>query len=137
MARRRSRYAAPGSRARRVAGPRARRSRYSAPGPRAGSVLLDTRARRRRRWRPRGVRLLFALLVLGAIGAGVYVWRSHVEPGEARREAAQRFVAAWTKRDRAAMWRALSPRARAATPRRRFAGAYENAGRAAGVRRVP
>jgi cell division protein FtsI/penicillin-binding protein 2 len=34
------------------------------------------------------------------------------------------------------MWRALSPRARAATPERRFVTAYRNANRAAGVRAV-
>ena len=125
-----------------------RRSRYSTPGPRAGSVLLDTgrRGARRRRRRRRGgggvgwgrlvVRLLLVLLVLGAAAGGVYLWRSHENADDARRSAAERFAAAWERRDHAAMWRALSPRARATTPERRFVTAYRNADRAAGVRAV-
>ena len=125
-----------------------RRSRYSTPGPRAGSVLLDTgrRGARRRRRRRRGGggvgwgrlagRLLVVLAVLGAAAGGVYLWRSHENAADARRTAAEHFAAAWQGRDPAAMWRALSPRARAITPERRFVTAYRNADRAAGVRAV-
>jgi penicillin-binding protein A len=125
-----------------------RRSRYSTPGPRAGSVLLDTgrRGARRRRRRRRGgggvgwgriaARLLVVLAVVGAAAGGVYLWRSHENAQEARRSAAERFAAAWEGRDPAAMWRTLSPRARAITPERRFVTAYRNADRAAGVRAV-
>jgi peptidoglycan glycosyltransferase len=122
-----------------------RRSRYSTPGRRAGSVLLDTGARRRRRRRrSRGGRfawgrlsaVLGALVVVAAIGAAALAWRSHENAQDTRREAAQRFAAAWSRGDRAAMWRALTPRARAATPQRRFVAAYRNADRAAGVRAV-
>ena len=70
------------------------------------------------------------------IGSGVYLWRSQVEAADARQEAAERFATAWAERDHAAMWRELTPRARAANPERRFAAAYANAEREAGVRAV-
>jgi penicillin-binding protein A len=111
-------------------------------------VLLDTgrgRARRRRR-RRRGrgggfgwgrlFRWLFALAVLAAIGAGAYYWRAREDAIDARHEAAQRFAAAWAKRDEKAMWRELTPGAQRATPERRFVTAYANADRAAGVETV-
>jgi peptidoglycan glycosyltransferase len=125
-----------------------RRSRYSTPGPRAGSVLLDTgrRGARRRRRRRRGgggvgwgrlaAWLIVLTALLGAAAGGVYLWRSHENAVDARRSAAERFAAAWQRGEHAAMWRALSPRARAATPERRFVTAYRNADRAAGVRAV-
>jgi len=98
-------------------------------------VLLDSPARRRRR-RPRVGRWLAALAILAMIGSGIYFWRSQVEAADARQEAAERFAAAWAERDHAAMWRALTPRARVANPERRFAAAYANAEREAGVRAV-
>jgi hypothetical protein len=125
-----------------------RRSRYSTPGPRAGSVLLDTgrrgakRRRRRRRggggvgWGRLAARLIVLLALLGAAAGGVYLWRSHENATDARRSAVERFAAAWQRGEHAAMWRALSPRARAATPERRFVTAYRNADRAAGVQAV-
>jgi hypothetical protein len=100
-------------------------------------VLLGTGVRRRRR-RPR-IRIgrwLLALAVLAAIAGGVYAWRSQVEAGDARREAVERFADAWSRRDHAAMWRTLTPRAQSATPERRFVTAYRNADRAAGVEAV-
>ena len=124
------------------------RSRYATPGPRAGSVLLDTgrRGARRRSRRRRGrgggfgwdrlFRWLIVLAVLAAAGAGVWYWRSHENAIDARHDAAQRFVAAWQKGDRTAMWRELTPGAQRATPQRRFATAYANADRAAGVEKV-
>src|SRR5689334_8980100 len=124
------------------------RSRYATPGPRAGSVLLDTgrgtRRRRRRRRRGRGggfgwdrlFRWLFALALLAAIAAAVYVWRTREDAVNARHDAAQRFAAAWSKRDSAAMWRELTPQAQRTTPQRRFVTAYANADRAAGVKAV-
>ena len=114
-----------------------RRSRYATPGPRAGSVLLDSPARRRRRRRrPRIGRWLAALAILAAMAGGAYAWRTQVEAGDARHEAAERFAAAWARGDHAAMWRELTPRARGATPQRRFVTAYRNANREAGVREV-
>ena len=98
-------------------------------------MLLESPARRRRR-RPRVGRWLLALAVIAALAAGAYAWRSREEAGNARREAAQRFAAAWQRGDEAAMWRELTPGARRATPERRFAAAYRNANRAAGVESV-
>src|SRR5690242_11806003 len=124
------------------------RSRYATPGPRAGSVLLDTRGARRRRRRRRSgyrgggfnwsrlFRWLMVLVVLAAIGAGVYYWRTREDAIHARQTAAQRFVAAWARGDHKAMWQELTPAARRATPQRRFLNAYANAERAAGVKRV-
>jgi beta-lactamase class D len=112
-------------------------------------VLLDTgrrgaRRRRRRRRRGRGggfgwdrlLRWLIALAILAGAGAGVWYWRAHENAIDARHDAAQRFVAAWVKGDRAAMWRQLTPAAQRATPERRFANAYANAARAAGVEKI-
>jgi penicillin-binding protein A len=123
-----------------------RRSRYATPGPRAGSVLLDTApARRRRRHRHGGgggfswgrvLAWLIVLAVLAAVAGGVYLWRSQQQAEDARHDAAERFAAAWERGDEAAMWRQLSPRARRATPEGRFATAYRNADREAGVRKV-
>jgi hypothetical protein len=109
-------------------------------------VLLDTgrgRARRRRRRRRRGrgggfgwsrlFRWLFVLALLAAIGGGIYLWRAREDAIDARRDAAQRFAAAWAKRDSKAMWRELTPHAQKANPERRFVTAYANADRAAGV----
>jgi peptidoglycan glycosyltransferase len=111
-------------------------------------VLLDTgrgaRRRRRRRRRGRGggfgwdrlFRWLFALALLAAVAAGVYLWRAREDAINARHDSAQRFAAAWAKRDSAAMWRELTPQAQRKTPQRRFVAAYANADRAAGVKAV-
>ena len=124
------------------------RSRYATPGPRAGSVLLDTGrgTRRRRRGRRRGrgggfgwnrlFRWLFVLLILAAVAGGVYLWRARENAIDARQNAAQRFAAAWAKRDSKAMWNELTPSAQKANPERRFVTAYANADRAAGVEAV-
>ena len=76
------------------------------------------------------------MLVLAAIVAGVVVWRSQVQAREDRHGAAARFVTAWEHGDHAAMWRALTPRARAAHPEAALAGSYRAADRAAGVESV-
>ena len=98
-------------------------------------MLLDSPARRRRR-RPRVGRWLAALAILAMIGSGVYLWRSQVEAADARQEAAERFATAWAERDHAAMWRELTPRARAATPAAPVRRRLRNAEREAGVRAV-
>jgi peptidoglycan glycosyltransferase len=113
-----------------------RRSRYSRPERRAGSVLLTTPVRRRRRRRLPGLRALGVLAILAAIGGGVLAWRAYTEAGDARREAAERFAAAWARGDEAAMWRELTPRAQARRPERDFATDYRVANRAAGVQEV-
>ena len=124
------------------------RSRYATPGPRAGSVLLDTRGvrrRRRRRRRPYGgggfgwnrlFRWLLVLLVLAAVGGAAWLWRSRENAIEARHDAVENFAKAWAKGDRAAMWNELTPEAQRTTPQRRFATAYANADREAGVEGV-
>ena len=123
-----------------------RRSRSVGSGPRAGSVLQGSvRAgpRRRRGGRRRlgggsgrggGGRVLGVLVVLAAMVGGVLVWRSVADSDRGRRAAAERFATAWGRGDRAAMWRALTPRVRAVYPEARFAAAYRSADQAAGVR---
>jgi penicillin-binding protein A len=124
---------------------RRRRSRYAAPAWRAGSVLLDTGARRRRgdRRRPgRGFdwarlwRWLIALAILAAVAGAGYLWWSREQAREARRDSVARFATAWSRGDHAAMWQELTPRARVATSRGKFATEYRNAERAAGARRI-
>ena len=104
-----------------------------APSP-GGLGAARHRSQTARR-RPRIGRWLLVLAILAALAGGAYAWRSQVEAGDARHETAERFAAAWEGRDPAAMWRALSARARA-TPERRFVTAYRNADREAGVRAV-
>ena len=98
-------------------------------------MLLGAGVRRGRR-RPRIGRWLLVLAVLAAIGGGLYLWRTQADAGDARHESAERFAAAWSRGDHAAMWRTLTPRARRATSERRFVTAYANADRAAGVEAV-
>jgi hypothetical protein len=76
------------------------------------------------------------LVLLAALAAAALAWRARTEAADARREAVERFAAAWEQGDRAVMWRTLSPAARRAVPEGRFVTAYRNAERAAGVRRV-
>ena len=123
-----------------------RRSRYVVPGPRAGSVLQvggrsGRRARRGGRRRqlgggPRWGVLVIVVLVLVLVVVGVLVWRSVAGSDGGRRAAAERFVMGWVRGDRASMWRALAPRARAAYPQARFAASCRAAERAAGVRSI-
>jgi penicillin-binding protein A len=77
---------------------------------------------------------MFGVLVLAAVALGVLVWRSLGESDGGRHAAAERFATAWVRGDSAGMWRALTPRARAAYPEARFAAAYRAAEQAAGVR---
>ncbi len=101
--------------------------------------------RRRRRGGPRfgggsGRRMpwwwiLAALVVAGLVAGGLY-WRAQVQARDDRRAAALRFVKAWERLDHAAMWRALSPAARAATTEAKFAADYRRAEDAAGVKSV-
>jgi penicillin-binding protein A len=82
----------------------------------------------------RGVVVLVVLVVLAAIVGGVLVWRSHASGDGGRRPAAERFAMAWSRGDWAAMWRVLTPSARAAYPEARFAAVYRSAEKTAGVR---
>jgi peptidoglycan glycosyltransferase len=123
----------------------AARVRDAGSVPRAGSVLISgQRPTRRRRGRRFGGRSgggiprwsVVAALVAAVLVAGGLAWRSRVQAREDRRAAAERFVAGWEHGDRLAMWRALTPRARAAYPEAAFAALYRSAHRGAGVRFV-
>ena len=80
--------------------------------------------------------LLGVLVVVAAVAAGVFAWRSVASGDGGRRAAAERFLTGWTRRDSVVMWQALTPPARAAYPQARFSAAYRSADRAAGVRWV-
>lgn len=56
------------------------------------------------------------MILVAAILAGGLAWRSQQQAKDDRRAAAVRFATAWQEDDRAAMWRALAPAARAKTP---------------------
>ena len=75
-------------------------------------------------------------MVVAAIAAGVFVWREQVQAREDRHAAAARFVRAWEREDYAAMWRALTPSARAEHSERAFVAAYRSADHRAGVESV-
>ncbi|MGI8412023.1 MAG: penicillin-binding transpeptidase domain-containing protein [Solirubrobacteraceae bacterium] len=83
----------------------------------------------------RAVRALGLLGLMAALAAaGVVVWRA-VDGGDSgRRAAVERFVNAWVRGDWRVMWRALTPKARAAHPEGRFVAAYRSADQASGVR---
>jgi beta-lactamase class D len=76
------------------------------------------------------------LVVLAAAGYAVWYAVLRDDGTGARRAAAQRFTAAWTRHDPEAMWRARSPAARQAHPRARFVASNRAADRAAGVTAV-
>jgi beta-lactamase class D len=103
-------------------------------------VLIDSgvsRSSRGRGSRPGGWTRVLALVALAAVVVGgVVVWRSHTRASHDQRAAARRFAAAWERRDAPAMWRALTPRSRAAHPVSAFTASYRQADRAAGVRAV-
>jgi peptidoglycan glycosyltransferase len=103
-------------------------------------VLIESgmsRSRRRRGSRRGGWARVLALLALAAaVAGGVVVWRSHTAASRDRRDAAKRFAAAWERHDARTMWRALTPRSRAAHPVSAFIASYRRADRAAGVRKV-
>jgi peptidoglycan glycosyltransferase len=77
-----------------------------------------------------------AVVVLAALVAGGLYWRAQVQARDDRHAAALRFVKAWERLDHAAMWRALTPAARAATSESAFVADYRRAEDAAGVKSV-
>ncbi len=77
------------------------------------------------------------LVLLAALAAaGVLLARSSLFRHDDRRDTVARYVDAWTRGDRDAMWRLLDRRSRAAHPLRGFAASYRSAYRAAGVTAV-
>ena len=77
-----------------------------------------------------------ALLVVAGVIAGGLMWRSQVQARDDRRAAAVRFAGAWERGDYAAMWRALTPQARAQYSETAFTDSYRTANRTAGVTSV-
>jgi len=122
------------------------RGRNVGIGPRRGSVLLagsQSVGRRRRSPRFGGApqrRLpwgwIVALVVVAGIVAGAVVWGPAVQARNDRHAAAARFVRAWERGDHAAMWRALTPGARAQYSEAAFTASYRRANRTAGITSV-
>ena len=125
-----------------------RRSRFVAPGPRAGSVLQASGRSGPRPAARGGAGVGSAVAGLAVVFCaccacwscwrwwcgGVLVWRSLAGGDRGRRAAAERYATAWVRGQWPAMWRALTPGARAAYPEPRFVAAYRSAYQAAGVR---
>jgi hypothetical protein len=76
------------------------------------------------------------VLVVAAVVGGGLAWRSRVQARGDRHAAAVRFLTAWERGDRAAMWRALTPDARARYSEAAFAGFYRRVYGIAGVTSV-
>src|SRR5450755_2168751 len=86
--------------------------------------------------RPVGDRVCAAGAVAAGVGlvGGVRGGRSHAGGEGGGRAAGEGFAMAWSRGDWAAMWRVLTPSARAAYPEARFAAVYRSAEKTAGVR---
>ncbi|MEA2157216.1 MAG: penicillin-binding protein [Solirubrobacteraceae bacterium] len=76
------------------------------------------------------------MLVAAALVAGGLIWRARTQARADRRAAAVAFARAWERGDERAMWRALTPGARAAHPLAAFTADYRTAAETAGVRTV-
>ena len=95
---------------------------FSSGPPRRSGVAWLEPGRRRRRGRG-GVpakALLVVLVLVAAAGAAVWFVVDRHHAADMRRAAAERFAAAWARRDPAGMWLMLDDRSRAAYPRARF-----------------
>ncbi|MGI8730181.1 MAG: penicillin-binding transpeptidase domain-containing protein [Solirubrobacteraceae bacterium] len=76
------------------------------------------------------------LTIVGAILVAGFAKRHQLQARDDRQAAAERFAKAWQGDDRAAMWQALSPDARAKTPEAALGESYRSASEAAGVKSV-
>src|SRR3954447_9950609 len=117
--------------------PRRRRSMFASGRPSYGGSAMwlepGTMRRRNRRGPRRFIAPLLAFLALAAaVGAVVYVvvGMRHDDP---RRAVARQWAAAWSQRDRRAMWRLLDADTQKSYPLHRFAATYHAAERAATV----
>jgi peptidoglycan glycosyltransferase len=122
---------------------RRRRTRTGPPGltPRAGSLFLSPPVgarRRRRRPGPSLASILAVVVLVVAVLAGAFLLvRSQLHShSDDRRATVQKFVTAWTKGDRKAMWALIDRHSRVAYPEVSFEAAYRAGDRAAGVQAV-
>ena len=111
---------------------------FSSAPPRRSGVAWIEPGRRRRRGRGGlpGARILVLLVLVAAAGGAVWFVVHERQAKDTRRDAAQRFVAAWARRDAGAMWSAVDARSRQRYPRDRFVRLYRSADRAATVNAV-
>jgi hypothetical protein len=93
--------------------------------------------RRRRRRGPRRIipPLLAFLALAAAVGAVAYVVLG-IGQDDPRRDVARQWAAAWSQRDRRAMWKLVDAETQRSYPLRRFAATYRAAERAATVESV-
>src|SRR4051812_9204893 len=119
--------------------PRRRRSMF-ASGPSYGRSAMwlepGPMRRRPRRGPGRFIAPLLAFLALAAaVGVVAYVVFG-MRHGDPRRDVARQWAAAWSQRDRRAMWALLDADTQKSYPQRRFAATYRAAERAATVEAV-
>jgi penicillin-binding protein A len=108
--------------------PKARRRRRGrAYGGFAGPAVT------RRRRGPSLVAPAIALLVVAAIGGGIYLATRTVLKPDHRRDAVAKFVDAWKRGDQAAMYAQLDAASRKAYPRISFDARYRQAAKASGM----
>jgi penicillin-binding protein A len=107
---------------------------FASSAPRGGVRWLEPGRRRRRSlsWKP--IAALVVVLLIG--GATAVFLRSRHDEKAKQKEAAQSFAAAWSKRDRDAMWALLSARSQRQYPHARFDASVRSADRTATVTAV-
>jgi Penicillin binding protein transpeptidase domain/NTF2-like N-terminal transpeptidase domain len=87
----------------------------------------------RRRRGPSLVAVAIAILVIAAIGGGIYLARRTVLKPDHRQDAVVKFVDAWKRGDQAAMYAQLDAASRKAYPRISFDARYRQAKKASGA----
>jgi peptidoglycan glycosyltransferase len=97
--------------------------------------LQPARSRRRRRHVPVVPLLALAVLLAAVAGALLYLRARHAA-ADRQRTAVVRFAAAWSRGDRAAMWRLTSAQSRRADDLAQFSASYDDADRRATVTAV-
>jgi penicillin-binding protein A len=111
-----------------------------ASGPSYGRSAMwlepGTMRRRRRRGPRRIIAPLLAFLALAAAVAAVAYVVLGIGNDDPRRDVARQWAAAWSQRDRRAMWQLVDSETQRSYPLRRFAATYRAAERAATVESV-